>query len=74
MKWEEIQNQFQNEWVLIEVIQDDENHEFIEGKILYHHPNKRKVYQKMGAFFQNPDTTLTIEYTGKIPEDWTVIF
>jgi len=55
MKWEEIQNQFQDEWVLIEVIQADENNEFIEGKILYHHPNKRKVYQKMGMFQISPN-------------------
>ena len=55
------------------MIQSDDNNELVEGKILYHHPNKKKVYQKMGDFYRNPNTTLTIEYTGKIPEDLAVM-
>ena len=73
MNWEEIKKQLKDEQVLIEVIQSDDNNELVEGKILYHHPNKKKVYQKMGDFYRNPNTTLTIEYTGKIPEDLAVM-
>ena len=74
MKLEEIEKKYKDEWVLIEVLQTDENYELIDGKVLYHHPNKRKVIQEMGKFCKGPSTTLTIEYTGEIPEDMAVMF
>jgi hypothetical protein len=52
----------------------DENLELIDGKVLFHHPNKRKVIQEMGRFFRTPETTLAIEYTGEIPEDGGFVF
>ena len=73
MKWQQIRSQFDNEWVLIAVKEFDENYELIEGEVLYHHKDKREVYQKMAQFQNNPQAPFTIEYTGKIPEDLAVM-
>lgn len=73
MKWEQIKSQFDNEWVLIAVQKFDENYELIEGEVLYHHKDKRKVYRKMAQQKSDPQTPLTIEYTGEIPEDLAVM-
>ena len=69
----EIKTQFPDEWVLILVTQLGEDYETIAGEILYHHPDKKKVYQQMGEIDRDPDTTLTVEYTGEIPDDLAVM-
>ena len=74
MKLEEIKKQFDDEWVLIEVLRTDESYEILDGKVLFHHPNKRKVIEEMGKFCKGPKTTLAVEYTGEIPEDLVVMF
>ncbi len=73
MKWKQIKSQFDNEWVLIAVQKFDENYELIEGEVLYHHKDKREVYRKMAQLHGDPQTPLTIEYTGEIPKDLAVM-
>lgn len=74
MKMEEIKREFPDEWVLVEVTESDENDETLEGKLLYHHPNKRKVIEEMGQFMRGPGKPVSIEYTGEIPEDAAFMF
>ena len=73
MKWEQIKSQFDDEWVLILVQKFDENYEVLEGEVLYHHKDKREVYRQMAQQDRDPQTPLTIEYTGEIPKDWAVM-
>jgi hypothetical protein len=66
MKWEEIEKQFNEEWLLIECINLDEDFRLLEGNVLYHNSDMDKVYKKL---LELRPKEYTIEYIGNIPED-----
>ena len=73
MKWEQIQEQFDNEWVLIECTKlEEDTFEIIEGNVVYHNPDKEKVYQKLSEL-QSELQGIAVEYIGEIPKDFAVI-
>ena len=70
MKWEEIEQKFQNEWVIVEVTRADEDYEVLEGNVLYHDPNDDRFWKEVKQF---KPKTFTIRYIGEPPKDWAVM-
>lgn len=70
MKWEHIEKEFKGEWVLIECTKMDEEFSLVEGEVLFHHPDKDKVYRKL---LELKPKNYTIEYLGEVPEDLAVM-
>lgn len=66
MKFDEIKRRFKGEWVLIERIEVDDEFRIVEGKVLYHDPDKDKVYRKL---LELRPKRYAIEYMGEPPED-----
>ncbi|MCP4110947.1 MAG: hypothetical protein GY749_36400 [Desulfobacteraceae bacterium] len=70
MKWEDIEKNFDGEWVLIKCVKvNDITFQVVEGEVLYHSPDMGRVYSKLLEL--RPDE-YTIEYIGEVPEDLAV--
>jgi len=70
MTMEEIESQFDSEWVLIEDPQTDEGLKVLGGRVLHHSKDRDEVYRK--AVSLRPKRSALI-YTGEIPEDTAVV-
>jgi hypothetical protein len=70
MTIEEIESQFDSEWVLIEDPKTDEDLKVLGGKVLHHSKDRDEVYRK--AVSLRPKRSALI-YTGEIPEDTAVV-
>ena len=70
MTIEEINSQFESEWVLIEDPQTTDDLEVLGGKVLHHSKDRDEVYRK--AVSLRPKRS-AIVYTGEIPEDTAVV-
>lgn len=70
MKWEEIVEEFKDEWVLVYVKEVDKNFNLKEGDVIAHSKNKEDIYKKL---LETKPESFSIEYTGKIPEDLAVV-
>jgi hypothetical protein len=67
---EEIESQFDSEWVLIEDPKTDEGLKVLGGRVLHHSKDRDEVYRK--AVSLRPKRSALI-YTGEIPEDTAVV-
>jgi len=70
MTIEEIESQFDSEWVLIEDPQTNEALEILGGKVMHHSKDRDEVYRK--AVSLRPKRSAVV-YTGEIPEDTAVV-
>jgi len=70
MTLEEIESQFDSEWVLIEDPVTDEALNVLKGKVLHHSKDRDEVYRK--AVSLRPKRSAVV-YTGEIPEDTAVV-
>ena len=70
MTIEEIESQFDSEWVLIEDPRTDEALNVLGGKVLHHSKDRDEVYRKAVAL--RPKRSAVV-YTGEIPEDTAVV-
>ncbi len=70
MTLEEIESQFDSEWVLIEDPITDEALNVLGGKVLHHSKDRDEVYRK--AVSLHPKRSAVV-YTGEIPEDTAVV-
>ena len=70
MTLEEIESQFDSEWVLIEDPNTDEDLKVLGGRVLHHSKDRDEVYRK--AVSLRPKRSALI-YTGEIPEDTAVV-
>ena len=66
MTFEEMQQNYDGEWVLIAYSETDENLQVIKGEVLAHSANKEEIYQALESAQDKP---LAIEYMGQVPED-----
>ena len=73
---EEIQNEYPDEWVCVEVIEEDENGELRAGHLVAHDREKSMVVKAAAAFrSQNPKSRGSFFFTGElIPKGMVVIF
>jgi hypothetical protein len=70
MTIEEIQSEFESEWVLIEAPQTDEALKVLGGRVLFHSRDRDEVYRKTVVL--RPKRS-AIVYTGQIPEETAVV-
>ncbi len=70
MTMEEIESQFDSEWVLIEDPKTDEGLKVLGGRVLHHSKDRDEVYRK--AVLLRPKRS-ALNYTGEIPEDTAVV-
>lgn len=70
MTIEEIESQFDSEWVLIEDPRTDEALNVLGGKVLHHSKDRDEVYRK--AVSLRPKRSAVV-YTGEIPDDTAVV-
>jgi hypothetical protein len=70
MTIEEIELQFESEWVLIEDPHTDDLLQVLGGKVLHHSKDRDEVYRK--AVSLRPKRS-AIVYTGEIPEETAVV-
>ncbi len=70
MTIEEIESQFDSEWVLIEDPKTDDGLKVLGGRVLHHSKDRDEVYRK--AVSLRPKRSALI-YTGEIPEDTAVV-
>jgi len=67
---EEIESQFESEWVLIGTPRTDETLRVLGGKVLFHSRDRDEVYRQAVAL--RPKRS-AIVYTGQIPEETAVV-
>ena len=70
MTIQEIQAQFDAEWVLVEDPQTNEALEVVTGKVCHHSKDRDEVYRKAVALRPK---RCAILYTGEIPDDTAVV-
>lgn len=70
MTIEEIESQFESEWVSIEDPKTDEELRVLGGKVLHHSKDRDEVYRKAVSLRLKRSAVI---YTGEIPEETAVI-
>ena len=70
MTFEEIKQNYDEQWVLIAYSSTDENATVIKGKVLAHSHHKEEIYQ---ALESATEENLAIEYMDQINEDLDLI-
>jgi hypothetical protein len=70
MTIEQIESQFESEWVLIENPRTDEQLKILGGRVLCHSKDRDEVYRK--AVSLRPKRSALV-YTGQIPEETAVV-
>jgi hypothetical protein len=66
MTLEEIQQQFPQEWVLIEFTELDEDLKVVDGQVIAHSPSKENIYKKL---LEVKSENIAIEFTGEMPKE-----
>jgi hypothetical protein len=70
MTLEEIEQNYDGQWVLIAYTETDEDLQVVKGKVIAHSANKEDIYQALADAGEQP---LAIEYMGQVPEDLAFI-
>jgi hypothetical protein len=70
LTFEEMQQQYPNQWLLIAYTEIDENLQVIRGEVLTHSPRANDIYH---ALPQHNDRPVAIEYIGEIPSDLVIM-
>jgi hypothetical protein len=67
----EIRDRYPREWVLIADPESDDLWNVIRGEVLAHSPEREEIDQALTKF--KDIQSISIEYTGPIPDDYSVI-
>ncbi|MEG4076368.1 hypothetical protein QUA30_27570 [Microcoleus sp. Pol14C2] len=67
----EIRDRYPREWVLIADTESDDLWNVIRGEVLAHSPEREEIDQALTKF--KDIRSMSIEYTGPIPDDYSVI-
>ncbi|WP_228055963.1 hypothetical protein [Microcoleus sp. LEGE 07076] len=67
----EIRDRYPREWVLIADTESDDLWNVISGEVLAHSPEREEIDQALTKF--KDVRSISIEYTGPIPDDYSVI-
>lgn len=64
---EDIERQYPDEWVLIEIVRDHKDRRRVTGRLLAHNPDRASLFEPHRRFrVQHPDALLSEFYTGDI--------
>jgi hypothetical protein len=67
----EMRDRYQNQWLLILCQETDRGFNLISGQVLAHSENRDEIYDAIETL--HPKGTISIEYTGELPDNWAVI-
>ncbi|MBO1351379.1 MAG: hypothetical protein EBE86_030260 [Hormoscilla sp. GUM202] len=67
----EIRSRYPREWVLIADTESDQDWNVIRGEVLVHSPDRDEIDKGLKQF--KHITSIAIEYTGPLPEDYAVL-
>ncbi len=72
---EEVERQYPDEWVLVEIVRDHKDHRRVVGRLLAHSPNREDLDEPQQRFrAEHPRTRLYEFFTGDVvPEGMVVI-
>ena len=62
---EELKQKYPDEWIIVEVLEEDENGSILDSRLLGHSRSKEKIDEMMMSF----DGYSYVFYSGKIPPD-----
>ena len=65
MKVKDVEKKYKNEWVLVEILKEDELGQPIDVKLLAHSKNRDDVYTRLK---ETKSKYVSTFYTGKIPQ------
>jgi hypothetical protein len=68
---EEVRSRYPHEWVLIADTESDDEWNVIRGEVLAHSLDRDEIDQALMKF--KHIKSISIEYTGPVPEDYTVL-
>jgi hypothetical protein len=66
MTWEEIRQQYPDEWVLIEFTELDAELKVVKGEVIAHSPHKEEIYKQLPDL---ENERIAIEFTGELPKE-----
>jgi hypothetical protein len=66
---EQMQTIYPNQWLLVANPKTDENLETLEGEVIAHSADCEPIYAAIARERKTRTGTLSIEYTGPIPDD-----
>lgn len=72
MGFEEMLKKFNGEWLLVEYEELDEQLRVKSGRVLFHSPDKNKVYEHLMEIHDGG--CIAIEYAGEAPRELIVLF
>jgi hypothetical protein len=69
----QMQERYPNQWLLVLNTKTAENLDLIEGEVIAHAPDRDTLYNAIASARKTRTGTLSIEYTGPIPDDLAFI-
>jgi hypothetical protein len=66
---EQMKAQYPDQWLLVANPKTDENLDLLEGKVIAHSADCQQIYDAIAQERNTRTGTLSIEYTGSIPDD-----
>ncbi len=70
LTFEEIQKQYNGQWVLIADVEVNETYQVIRGEVLAHSSDRDDIYKALNLA---EGKSVTLEYMGTPSEDWAVM-
>lgn len=64
LTWQEIQEQFRDEWVAMTEWEEDNHGDVVKGNVAYHTHGRKAFYDYVNHHYLNRD--LAIRYTGNV--------
>jgi hypothetical protein len=70
----EIERQYPDEWVLVEIVRDHKRHERVVGRLIAHSPDRAALVKPHRRFrAEHPSTRLYTFFTGDLVADKDVV-
>jgi hypothetical protein len=66
LSFQEIQQQYDGEWLIIAYTELDEDLQVVAGEVLAHSPDEAEIYQALPIA---KERDVAIEYIGQVPKD-----
>jgi hypothetical protein len=66
---EQMRSRYPNQWLLVASPKTDDNLDLLEGEVIAHSTDRDQIYDTIATERKTRKGTITIEYTGQIPED-----
>jgi hypothetical protein len=66
---EQMHQHYPDQWLLVASTQTDDNLDLLAGEVIAHSTDRDDIYNTIATERKTRKGTLTIEYTGQIPDD-----